>query len=155
MERVPSAELVGVAEHSKHTLSFHKKSNDGSGKCNMLKSATESDLIYGAIYKIKAEHKNKLDNFEGKGYGYTDNQILVKHNGSEQHLFTYLAQQSHIVDGLKPYHWYKQLVILGAQYLQFPEDYISSIEAIESIEDPEKERRDDQEELVARIVKYR
>ena len=155
MERVPSAELVGVAEHSNHKLSFHKRSSDGSGKCNMLNSATESDLIYGAIYKIKSEHKNKLDNFESKGYGYTDNQILLKHNGKEHHCFTYLAQQSHIVDGLKPYHWYKQLVILGARFLEFPQEYISSIEAIESMEDPEKRRRDDQEELVARIIKYR
>jgi hypothetical protein len=155
MERVPSAELVGVAEHSNHKLGFHKKSKDGSGKCNMLKSATESDVIYGAIYKIKSEHKNTLDNIEGKGYGYMDNQILLKHQGSEHHCLTYLAQPSHIVDGLKPYHWYKQLVILGARYLEFPEEYISSIEAIESIEDPEKRRREEKEKLLARLIRYR
>ena len=155
MERVPSAELVGVAEHSNHKLTFHKKSTDDSSKCNMFNSANESDLIYGAIYKLKPEHKNELDGFEGKGYGYLDNQIMLKHNGNEYCCFTYLAQQSHMVDNLKPYHWYKQLVILGAQYLELPEWYISSIEEIDSMEDPDQSRKREKEELIERIIDYR
>lgn len=155
MERAPSAELVGMAKHYNHKLTFHKKSNDDSSKCNMFNSAAESDVIYGAIYKLNPEDKNKLDRFEGKGYGYIDNQILLKHNGNEYSCFTYLAQQSHIVDNLKPYHWYKNLVILGAQYLKFPERYISSIEAIESMEDPDQERRKEKEELIESIINYR
>ena len=94
MERVPSAELVGVAKHPNHVLTFHKKSNDGSSKCNMFNSG--SGLIFGAIYKLNPEHKNELDRFEGKGYGYIDNQITLEHNETEYSCFTYLAQQSHI-----------------------------------------------------------
>lgn len=70
MERVPSAEFIGVATHPSHRLTFHKKSNDGSSKCNMYNSGSETDLIYGAIYKLKPEHKDELDRFEGKGCGY-------------------------------------------------------------------------------------
>ena len=154
-ERVSSAELVGVAEHPNHKLTFHKKSNDDSSKCNMFSSGNESDLIHGAIYKLNPEHKNKLDKFEGKGYGYIDNQIMVKHNGNEYTCFTYLAQQSHIVDNLKPYHWYKKLVVLGAQYLEFPRSYISSIEVVESMEDPNQKRRKEKEVLIENIIKYR
>ena len=152
-ERVPSAELIGVAKNLNHSLTFHKKSNDGSSKCNMFNS--DSDLIYGAIYKLKPEHKNELDKFEGKGYGYIDNQIMLKHNRNEYTCFTYLAQQSHIVDSLKPYHWYKKLVILGAQYLEFPDAYISSIEAVESMEDPDSTRRKEKEVLIESIINYR
>lgn len=153
MERVPSAELVGVAIHPNHTLTFHKRSNDGSSKCNMFYS--ESDLIYGAIYKLNPEHKDELDRFEGKGYGYIDNQITLEHNEIEYTCFTYLAQQSHIVSDLKPYHGYKKIVILGAQYLQFPESYISSIESVESNEDPDATRRKETDELIERIINYR
>ena len=153
MERVPSAELVGVAKHPNHVLTFHKKSNDGSSKCNMFNS--EPDLIYGAIYKLKPEHKNELDKFEGKGYGYIDNQITLEHDEIEYTCFTYLAQQSHIVSDRKPYHWYKKLVILGAQYLQFPDTYISSIEAVESTEDLDTTRRKEKEALIERIINYR
>jgi hypothetical protein len=151
MERVPSAELVGVAKHPDHVLTFHKKSNDGSGKCNMFNS--RSGLIFGAIYKLNPEHKNALDGFEG--YGYIDNQITLEHNETKYSCFTYLAQQSHIVSDLNPYHWYKKLVILGARYLRFPDTYISSIEAVESIEDPDATRRTEKEELIERIINYR
>ena len=153
MERVPSAELVGVAKHPKYALTFHKRSNDGSSKCNMFN--LKSGLVYGAIYKLHLDDKNELDRFEGKGYGCIDNQISLQHNKAEYTCFTYLARQSHIVGDLKPYHWYKKLVILGAQYLQFPDTYLSSIQAIESIDDPDAIRRKEKEELIERITNYR
>jgi len=155
MQRVPSAELIGVTEHPNHKLTFHKKSNDDSSKCNMFNSGNESDLIYGAIYKLDHEHKTELDKFEGRGYGYIDNKITLLHDGNGYTCFTYLAQQSHIVDNLKPYHWYKKLVILGAQYLEFPGSYISSIDEVESVEDPDSKRRKQNEELVESIIEYR
>lgn len=155
MKRVPSAELIGVATHPGHRLAFHKKSSDGSSKCNMHYSISETGVIYGAIYKIKPEHKDELDRFEGKGFGYIDNQISLTASGNEYTCFTYLAQKSHIVDDLKPYHWYKRLVLLGAQHLKFPDLYITSIEAIESIEDPDPTRRSENERLIESINNYR
>jgi len=154
-ERVPSAELVGVATHSAHKLSFDKKSHDGSSKCNIYNSGSDSDLIYGAIYKLKPEHKAVLDRFEGKGKGYIDHSIVLNHNGAEVSCFTYLAQQSHIVDNLKPYHWYKKLVLLGAQYLDFPENYISLITAIDSMRDPDSTREKETQQLIQRMRNYR
>ncbi|MCG6885651.1 MAG: gamma-glutamylcyclotransferase [Proteobacteria bacterium] len=155
MERVPSAELIGVATNPNHRLTFHKKSNDGSSKCNMFDSRSESDMIYGAIYKLKQEHKNELDRIEGKGFGYIDSQITLNHHGVEYTCFSYLAQQSHIVQNVKPYHWYKKLVVLGAQYLDFPPPYISSIDAVESIEDPDPTRRKENKLLIKSIISHR
>ena len=60
-----------------------------------------------------------------------------------------------IADDLKPYHWYKNLVVLGARYLQFPDTYISSIEAVQSVEDPHEERRKEHEVLIEKIINYR
>ena len=155
MQRVPKAELIGVAKHPNHRLSFHKKSTDGSSKCNMLNSGSASDLIYGAIYKFKPEYKHQLDRLEGKGFGYTDNQIVLSHDGNEYTCFAYVAQQSHIVDNLRPYHWYKMLVSLGAKYLGLPSSYILSIEAVRSMEDPDPARRAKMEVLIESIIKYR
>ncbi|MFQ5329411.1 MAG: gamma-glutamylcyclotransferase family protein [Thermodesulfobacteriota bacterium] len=155
IERVPSAELVSIAEHSVHKLTFHKKSNDGSSKCNIFKTGKESDLIYGAIYRLNPGHKNDLDRFESKGYGYIDTQITVQGNENMYSCFTYIAQESHITNNLKPYHWYKRLVILGAQYLNFPDSYISSIEAVESVEDSDINRRKEKEVLIEKVIKYR
>ncbi len=107
------------------------------------------------MYKLQPAHKSELDKFEGKGNGYIDNQIMLKHNQIEYTCFTYLAQQSHIAESLKPYHWYKKLVILGAQYLEFPGAYISSIESVESMEDPDTKRRKEKEALIERVINHR
>ena len=154
-ERVPSAKLVRTGELKRYCLTFNKKSHDDSSKCNILETDSELDLVHGAIYKLRPEHKSDLDRYEGKGYGYIDSQILLHCEGQHYDCFTYLAQQSHIVDDLKPYHWYKELVVLGARYLQFPEKYISSIESVESIEDPEISRRKEKADLINNVVKYR
>lgn len=155
MERVPSATLVDVIELCSYRLSFHKRGKDGSGKCNLHQTESDSDLVFGAIYKISREHKSTLDSFEGKGCGYIDNQIFLQHQGKGYYCFTYHAQESHIIDNLKPYHWYKELVVLGAKYLQFPDSYISKIKAVESVEDPHEARRKEHKTLVEKIVNYR
>ena len=155
MERAPSANLVGIAKHPYHRLAFHKKGKDGSSKCNLFSTDFESDLVYGAIYTLEPEHKNALDYYEGKGYGYVDTQIKLESEGKEYTCYTYLAQQSHIADNLKPYHWYKHLVILGARYLRFPDWYISLIESVESIEDLNGKRRMEKEALIDQIFNFR
>jgi gamma-glutamylcyclotransferase (GGCT)/AIG2-like uncharacterized protein YtfP len=152
-ERVPSADLVGIACYPNHQLIFHKKGKDSSAKCNMLDS--ETGRTYGAIYRLDPAHKNKLDQIEGNGYGYLDHRIMLVHGEAEYSCFTYLAEQSHVVDGLKPFHWYKELVILGARYLNFPGPYIASIEAVESMDDPVASRMKEKEALIERISSIR
>lgn len=154
-ERVPSGELVGVASYPHHQLTFHKRSHDGSSKCNMFYSGSESDVVHGALYKINPEHKPALDRFEGLGNGYLDHQITVNCHGSEYPCFTYLAQPSHIVDNLRPYHWYKTLVVLGARYFEFPDSYIASIEAVASVEDPDMARKKEMDALIERMIDQR
>ena len=98
-------------------------------------------------------HKRVLDGFEG--YGYEDDHIKLQHKGQNYVCFKYSAQQSHIVNNLKPYHWYKQLVVLGAKYLQFPDSYIHSIESVPSVQDPDEIRRNENELLIEKIIDYR
>lgn len=152
-ERVSSAKLVGGVHVTGYQLKFHKQGQDDSGKCNLLHTGIASDIVHGAIYTLAAGHKRLLDEFEGKGLGYIDGQINILHQSQKIRCFTYLAQEDYIIDSLKPYHWYKQLVIHGARYLKFPDSYLSGIESIESLEDPEIDRRQNHDELLARIHK--
>ena len=152
IERVPSASLVGVIELTKHRLLFHKHSTDGSSKCNLVHTGCDADLIYGAIYDIDPADKPDLDHVEGKGY--LDHQLSLQHQRRAYTCFTYLAQPSYIGDHLKPYHWYKQLVVLGARYLKFPDSYIHSIASVESVKDPEENRRIENEMLIQNIINY-
>jgi gamma-glutamylcyclotransferase len=153
-ERVPSASLVGTVALRHHDLVFHKQSHDGSGKCNLFRTGAASDVVHGAIYRLEPLDKPVLDRCEGKGNGYIDEQITLTHDGRAYTCFTYIAQHSHIVDSLKPYHWYKKLVLLGASYLQFPHTYISAIESIRSIADPDAERSQAHDVLLEKILNY-
>jgi len=154
LERVPSANLLGVIELDKHRLAFHKKSKDGSSKCNLVHTGRESDGVYGAIYQMDSAHKPALDSFEGNGNGYHDRQLTVELHGKEHSCFTYIAQPSYIENGLNPYHWYKDLVVLGAKHLQFPDGYVRSIELIESVEDFDETRRKHHEQLIEEILNH-
>jgi len=152
LERVPSAQFLGVVELRQYALAFQKKGHDGSSKCNLVRTGGDSDGVHGAIYQIDSAHKQALDRFEGNGNGYHDSQLTVELHGEEYSTFTYFAQESHIVDGLKPYHWYKDLVVLGAKHLQFPQAYVRFIESIESFEDPDERRRRQNQTLIERIL---
>jgi len=153
-QRVPSATLVGVAELGHFRLAFHKHGQDDSAKCSLQASMSETDRVFGAIYAMSAEHKELLDRFEGLGSGYRDQVLSVRFAGRDYSCLTYIAQESHINDGLQPYHWYKELVLNGARYLQFPESYINAIERIESVDDPRPERAKEYQQLIEKIAAY-
>jgi gamma-glutamylcyclotransferase (GGCT)/AIG2-like uncharacterized protein YtfP len=154
-KRVPSAKLVGGTDLRRYRLVFHKQGKDGSGKCHLISTGSDSDLVYGAIYEMDQAHKGDLDRIEGRGAGYLEHSMTLSLQGKEYGCFTYLAQASFIIDGLKPYHWYKHLVVLGARYLHFPDAYMYSIESVESVEDPDIKRTLEHETLIQKIIEYR
>lgn len=154
-ERVPSASLLGAVQLNRYRLKFHKKSTDGSAKCNLLKTGNRADTVHGALYTLEAEHKQELDRFEGAGKGYQDSLINIHHEQKHYPCFTYLAEDSHIENNLQPYHWYKNLVVFGAMYLKFPSAYITRLEAVKSIQDSNVVRRLEMETLLEKIISYR
>lgn len=153
-ERIESAQLITGTQLSGYQLKFHKQGQDDSAKCNLLHTKITSDTVYGAIYTLASQHKYLLDEFEGKGAGYDDQQIEVSHGRRSIRCFTYIAQQEYIVESLKPYHWYKQLVIEGAKYLCFPGTYVRSIEEIDSRHDPDTTRMQIHDALLQTITNH-
>ena len=127
------------------SLQFHKRSVDGSGKCNIVNS---SKGIYVAVYEMQERDKGKLDQIEGIGKGYHDSSIDVPEFGS---CSTYLGFTKHICDELKPYDWYKEMVLLGCRKLDFPDNYVSSIEAVRNGPDPDEQRGREQWRIVERL----
>jgi len=76
-ERVPSARLVGTAALPSHRMAWHKRGMDDSGKCFIVPTGMEADRFHGAVYRLDADHKGLLDEFE-KGYGQVSYKILTK-----------------------------------------------------------------------------
>lgn len=132
--RLPGSKFEGTGTVAGRRLRFHKRSVDQSGKCNI---ATGTGRVHVAVYQLSETEKARLDEIEGAGQGYTAESIEVPGFGE---CFTYIAELSHIDDGLRPYSWYKGLVLAGCEVLDFPADYTAWVRNIEATEDPNIER---------------
>ena len=139
---VPSATLCCLAVLKHHQLKFHKiGSRDGSGKCDAFKTGNENDVVHGVVYEIDEKEKRSLDRKEGLGYGYNQMEVVLESNKGTVTAFVYVADNEHIDASLKPYSWYKQLVLEGARQQGLPETYIEeTIVPVEATEDPDQER---------------
>lgn len=139
-KRVPSAKFLGCHRLTEHDLRFHKTSKDGSGKCDAYFTSHPEDVVYGALFEIDEIEKAALDKAEGLGFGYNQKQVIVISNdNSFTEAVTYIA--SSIDDSLKPYSWYMNHVLVGAQEISLPLTYIETkIKNIETTEDCNRER---------------
>ncbi len=132
--RLPKSRFAGAAIVAGNKLCFHKRSKDRSGKCNIVSG---NDSVHLAIYELNGQEKAELDQIEGAGMGYSVEKIEVPGFGE---CFTYVATVSFIDDDLRPYSWYKELVLAGCEALRLPIDYITMIRGIAAIEDPDQAR---------------
>lgn len=139
-QRVRSATPIGVVPMPGKRLAFHKRSDDGSGKCLFYEPGGTEDMMYGVAYEIEMAEKPILDDLEGLNKGYNEQQVSFPLNGVTRHALVYEAASTHIDATLVPYTWYKDMVVLGARYHGLPADYIAKIEAVVAVPDPKPER---------------
>ncbi|MEZ5524846.1 MAG: gamma-glutamylcyclotransferase family protein [Pseudomonadales bacterium] len=136
--RIPSSQLMGVAELSGYQLLFHKRGADQSAKCNALYSGNPEHILLGSLFSMAVHEKPILDEIEGAGYVVAE--VIVNYSGSRYPAFMYVAEQDYIDDSLLPYQWYKEFVYLGARYMGFPDHYVSRLAEVEAIADADAER---------------
>lgn len=144
--RIPSSQLLGVAEISGYQLLFHKRGADLSAKCNAFYSGDPEHLLLGALFSMEAHEKPMLDEIEGAGYVVSD--VIVQHKGEELRAFMYVAEQDYIDNTLVPYQWYRDFVYLGAEFLCFPDQYVRALIDVDAIDDPDAERHARNEQVL-------
>lgn len=139
-ERCSSAFEPVVAELRGYELRWHKKSIDGSGKCDIVKSDQLGASVFGVLFTIAIKQKDKLDKAEGLGAGYDERQVEVLRGADRRIATAYVAT---ITDPrLNPYTWYRALVVAGAKERRLPADYIAHLEAVAADVDPNQARHD-------------
>lgn len=125
--RVKDCTPQGTAKLSGYVLRFHKRSRDGTGKCNALYTGDPADFVLGVLFSIAQAHRAALDSYEGAGKGYDAVQVEVApDSGAPVRALTYLAGASHIDDQLRPTSEYFEYVLQGAREHGLPEAYIAS-----------------------------
>ena len=130
--------LLGSAWLDGFSLRFHKTSTDGSGKGDAFRTNNDKDRIYGAVFELSHKQKQSLDEFEGPGYRSI--QICADSTQAPYQVVTYIAKADNIDPSLKPYEWYKALVVEGAKIVGLPCAYIQSLEQVAASVDPDRSR---------------
>ncbi len=121
---------------------FHKRSNDGSAKCNAFKTGVSTDAVIGAVYELPKNEKPALDRAEGVGRGYHEETVRVlSPQNKEITVYTYIADAAFIDNSLKPYSWYEDFVLAGAEEHRLPLAYVETrVRAVHAIRDPDARR---------------
>ena len=146
-ERAPSAIPIGTGYVSNRRLTFDKVSRDGSGKCDIEFTGNSTDRAYGVLYEVALSEKSNLDKAEGLWEGYKKEQVLVVAlNAKTYKASAYVATEKG--PALRPYHWYKALVIAGATEHKLPTEYIEWLRTFDSQPDPNAQRRAVNESLL-------
>lgn len=140
--RVPDATFLTTGSVRGYRLHFHKRSTDGSGKCNIVATNSAEDVVHGVAYEVPDGCLEALDRAEGVGHGYNHNyDISVRlADGAEARMLAYVADSNAIDNTLIPYTWYHRLVVEGAEQHQLPEDYIADLRSVMCSEDPDPDR---------------
>jgi len=140
--RVGRVRLVGPAWLAGYRLVFHKRGADGSAKCDIV-AGDHSALVHGVVFGMDEDQRARLDGFEGPGYRASGVELRVPGAGEPLPAIAYLARPEYVQAGLRPYDWYKALVVAGARHHRLPEDYVAAIEAVDAMADPDpaRERR--------------
>lgn len=147
-ERVPSAAAIGIGQLLGHALRWDKRSwRDGSGKCDAEATDRQEDVVWGVLFALDPEEKSALDNAEGLGAGYMEKTVQVLTEAGSVTAVTYCATDKDA--SLRPYHWYKALVISGAREHGLPPSYRSRLELVVTVSDPNPARASTHTELLA------
>jgi hypothetical protein len=138
-ERVPSATAIGIGQLVGYALRWDKRSlQDGSGKCDAEATGRQDDVVWGVVFELDPEDKPALDKAEGLGAGYTEKTVNVLTETGPVTAVMYYATDKDA--SLRPYHWYKALVIAGAREHGLPPSYRSRLELVVTVSDPKPTR---------------
>lgn len=146
-ERVRWATPAGIGKLSGHALRWDKRSRDGSGKCDAEATGRDSDVVWGVLFEIDVSTKPDLDRAVGLGRGYAEKEVDVATSGGVVKSTLYYATDKD--SSLRPYDWYKTVVIAGAREHGLPQDYVLGLEAALSVADPDAKRAAANEKLLS------
>src|ERR1700730_3108634 len=138
--RVSGAQFFDIGYVTRRRLRFHKRSTDGSGKCDIPESSSDSDIVWGVVFEVP---ENKIGALDRAETGYTRIEIEVLRKGAPLiSAASYITNPANINSQLCPYTWYRDLVVAGARQHNLPAAYIGQLIAVVAVLDLDIERCD-------------
>lgn len=136
--RCPNVRQLGMAVLHDHRLTFDQFSDvDGSGKGGIVPAAGER--VPGVLWSLPLRDLPALDAAESAGRGYERDQVtVVLDDGSAREVTTY--RPIRLCEGLKPWDWYRALVVAGAEQQGLPAAHLQMLRDVPFAPDPELRR---------------
>lgn len=140
--RAPSAVALGVASAPGFVMRFHKIGTDGSGKCTLIPTGDDADVVYGVLYEFAPVDLPRLDREEGVHLGgYARSSVRVRLlDGKTAEAMTYIAGDRYLDATCVPFDWYRDLVVAGAREHGLPPAYVRELERPAAAPDPDATR---------------
>ncbi len=137
VRRCPSAVAVGPATAKGYRLRFAKTGRDGSGKATLV--ADRDQTVHGVLFAIANNDLDALHRAEGAGIGYDFQQSfrVTGLDGGGIVAGTYIGAVAAYDDSLKPFNWYRALVLAGATQHRLPPYYLDRFRWTSVQPDPE------------------
>lgn len=79
--RVSTASIQTHYALRKYHLRFHKKSVDCSGKCSIVATGLDADVVHGVLFDVADAQVDALYIAERVGYGYRRDKIYLSLDG--------------------------------------------------------------------------
>ncbi|MCY4058295.1 MAG: gamma-glutamylcyclotransferase [Gammaproteobacteria bacterium] len=140
--RAPSAIALGVALAPGFLMRFHKIGTDGSGKCTLIPTGDDGDVVYGVVYEFADSDLAGLDREEGVHLGgYARHSLRLRlANGNTTEAMTYIAGHPYIDPACVPFDWYRDIVVAGALEHGLPPAHVRELERTPAVPDPDAAR---------------
>ncbi len=142
MSLVTFAQAIGLAELSGYQLIFNKKSHkDDSGLANLTATQKATDKVYGNLYEVSDSYLSTLELAEGIQHGYHTQKVTVLCQGENISATIFLCDDpAFLQNNLKPFDWYKAMIVRGLERLEAPADYTQKVKKMEDILDVDVQR---------------
>lgn len=136
----PSAQFVGMALLKDYDFDFTRKSkNRGCGVMDIVK--VDGEQVWGVVYQIDELDIVKLDQSEGYTPGREKNayqriECIVYEDGDLEKPITSMTYEvvEKAAATILPNQEYKALIVNGAGYWRLPDNYITRLRLIETID---------------------
>lgn len=140
VRRCPSAVPVGPATARGYRLRFAKTGRDGSGKATLVRDHDQS--VHGVLFTIGTCDLDALHSAEGAGvgYDYEPSFPVIGPDNGDIYAGIYIGARAAYDDSLKPFDWYRALVLAGATQHCLPVDYLDEFRRVAIQPDPDGSR---------------
>lgn len=151
--RAPSAVALGVAWAPGFVMRFHKIGTDGSGKCTLISTGHDADVVPGVLYEFADSDLPGLDREEGVHLGgYARHSVRLRlPDGVTAAAMTYIAGDRFIDPASVPFDWYRDLVVAGATEHGLPPAWVYELARTPAVADPDAARAAHARRLLDRL----